>query len=137
MRKLGRALVLGLCGALLAGCMVHQHLRPVKQRHPATSRVRIHKAGPPPHAPAHGYRHKQHGGVEMVFDSGTGVYVVVGHANHYFHNGYYFRLVGGAWQISATLERGWAAVASKKVPKGLLKKHAKKKLRRVPAKHRH
>ncbi len=134
MTKLAGALVLGLCGAVLAGCIVSPHLRPVK--HPEASHVRVHKAGPPPHAPAHGYRHKQRSGVELVFDSRVGVYVVVGQANHYFHNAHYFRLVGGVWHISAALDRGWTPVASKKVPKGLLKKHAKGRQGRVPAKHR-
>ncbi len=134
MTKLSAALVLGLCGAVLAGCVVSPHLRPVER--PATSHARVHKAGPPPHAPAHGYRHKRRSGVELVFDSSVGVYVVVGHPNHYFHSGHYFRRVGGVWHISAALDRGWTTVATKKVPKRLLKKHAKERQGRVPAKHR-
>ena len=137
MTKLARALVLGLCGAVLAGCVAHGHPWPTKQRHPTGSHVRIHKPGPPPHAPAHGYRHKQRGGVELVFNSEIGVYVVGGYSNHYFHDRHYLRLVDGVWHISVTLDRGWTTVPSKKIPKRLLKKHAKAKLRRVPAKHRH
>ena len=37
-----------------------------------SGRRRVYRHGPPPHAPAHGYRHKQHG-VELVYDSGRGV----------------------------------------------------------------
>ncbi len=37
--------------------------------------------GPPSHAPAHGYRNKEHKqrykGIDLVFDTGLGVYVVV------------------------------------------------------------
>ena len=49
--------------------------------------------GPPPHAPAHGYRHKHQHGVELVYSSELGVYVVVGFPNHYFSEGHYFRLI--------------------------------------------
>ena len=34
--------------------------------------------GPPPHAPAHGYRHKHPDGVELVYKSNIGGYAVVG-----------------------------------------------------------
>ena len=51
--------------------------------------------GPPPHAPAHGYRHKaQRHGAELEFDSGLGVYVVVGVPLHYYLDGLYLRLDG-------------------------------------------
>ncbi|MEE9280741.1 MAG: hypothetical protein V3V67_11255 [Myxococcota bacterium] len=136
MKELRRALVLVALGAVLGGCAV-QHLRPATHRHPRASSARVHEPGPPPRAPAHGYRHKQHGGVELVFDAKIGVYVVIGHSGHYFRDGYYLRLVDGVWQISAALDRGWAVVPSDRIPKGLRGKHGKKKLHGIPARHRH
>ncbi|UCD57070.1 MAG: hypothetical protein JSV16_14845 [Candidatus Hydrogenedentota bacterium] len=52
------------------------------------------KAGPPPHAPAHGYRAKHtyhyYPDAHVYFDIGTGMY---------------FYLDGGEWKISASLPR--------------------------------
>lgn len=84
-----------------------------------------YKKGPPPHAPAHGYRHKHHKH-DMIFDSGVGAYVVVGWAEHYFDNGVYFRYRDGRWQIGLSLEGGdWKDARDHEVPRGLLrsKKH--------------
>lgn len=129
------AFTLGTIGvaALLSGCVQHYHGHP--RRAPA---VVVHKPGPPPHAPAHGYRHKHaHHGVDLVFDSGLGVYIVVNLTDHYYHDGHFFRLHDGVWQISAHLNHGWKH-ASKRLPPGLAKKHGKKGHKRGPhpAKHR-
>ena len=35
-----------------------------------------HKPGPPPHASAHGYRHKHHDGRELEYDSKIEAYIV-------------------------------------------------------------
>ncbi|MFH1716163.1 MAG: hypothetical protein ABIF19_02330 [Planctomycetota bacterium] len=77
--------------------------------------------GPPAHARAHGYRRKQVAGVELVFDSGIGVYVVVGHPNHYYHDGHFYRLSGVQWEISLQPDDGWAFVAEESLPPGLQK----------------
>jgi len=39
--------------------------------------------GPPAHAPANGYRYKYQGH-DMVYDSGLGVYVVIGQSSVYY-----------------------------------------------------
>ncbi|UCG56643.1 MAG: hypothetical protein JSU70_17485 [Phycisphaerales bacterium] len=75
--------------------------------------------GPPAHAKAHGYRRKQVGGYELTFDAGRGVYVVVGLTNHYYHEGYFYRLRGDAWEISLRADGGWAPTARKSLPPGL------------------
>ncbi len=75
--------------------------------------------GPPAHAPAHGYRRKQVAGVELVFDSEIGVYVVVGRSDHYYHEGYFYRCINGQWEISAQPDSGWAFVAEASLPSGL------------------
>lgn len=89
--------------------------------------------GPPPHAPAHGYRRKQrsHGGgeVDLVFDAGLGVYVVVGVPNRYFWDGYYLRLDDDQWYASVDLDGdgGWEPRSEGKVPPGLQKKRGHSK----------
>lgn len=76
------------------------------------------RSGPPAHAPAYGYRNKQVYGFELVFDVGVGMYVAVGMTDVYYHEGYFYRLRGGAWEISL---RGvtWGPVVIEKLPPGL------------------
>lgn len=75
--------------------------------------------GPPPHAPAHGYRAKHHHH-DMVYDSRLGAYVVLGYNDHYYNDGWYFRYHDGFWQISAELGgRDWRDVDHYRVPEGL------------------
>ncbi len=84
-------------------------------------------AGPPPHAPAHGYRYKHRDGTELVYKSNIGVYVVVGHAEHYFYRDRYYRLNNASWEVSLNINKGWSPVSGKKLPPGLRKKHVCKK----------
>jgi hypothetical protein len=80
---------------------------------------RHYQGGPPPHAPAHGYRAKHHHR-DMVYDSRLGAYVVLGYRDHYYHDGWYFRYFDGFWQISADLgDRDWRDVDRYRVPEGL------------------
>ncbi|GAI19521.1 unnamed protein product, partial [marine sediment metagenome] len=64
---------------------------------------RRHKHGPPPHAPAHGYRHK-HQGVELVYDSGRGVYVVVDFPLHFYFKGHYYRYHEPHWEAGVHVD---------------------------------
>ena len=75
--------------------------------------------GPPAHAPAHGYRRKHAAGMELVYDSGRGVYVVVGHSDHYYHDGYFYRLRGSLWEMSLKPDSGWKVVSGRSLPMGL------------------
>ena len=77
-----------------------------------------YKNGPPPHAPAHGYRHK-HRSHDMSYDSGLGAYVVLGKNNYYFDNGLYFRYRNGDWQASINIDSGWHNAGKHIVPKKL------------------
>lgn len=79
------------------------------------------KHGPPPHAPAHGYRHKHHG-VELVFDSEWGVYVVVDFPSHYYCKGHYYRLRESRWVRSVHIDGPWKSVSEKSLPPGLRNK---------------
>ncbi len=85
------------------------------------------KHGPPPHAPAHGYRHKYQD-VELVYDSGHGVYVVIDFPNHYYFKGHYYRLGEIQWEIGVNLEGPWEFISDGELPKGLrVKKKGKGK----------
>ncbi|HUT45206.1 MAG TPA: hypothetical protein VMX36_02930 [Sedimentisphaerales bacterium] len=75
--------------------------------------------GPPAHAPAHGYRRKHVAGMELVFDSGRGVYVVVGLSDHYYHDGYFYRLRGSFWEMSIKPDGDWKVVSQQSLPMGL------------------
>ncbi|MFC1604136.1 hypothetical protein ACFL5F_03825 [Planctomycetota bacterium] len=75
--------------------------------------------GPPAHAPAHGYRRKHVHSMDLVFDSSLGVYVVVGHSDHYYHDGYFFRLRGSIWEMSPKLDGHWKIASQKSLPMGL------------------
>lgn len=88
----------------------------------APRRAHHDHGGPPPHAPAHGYRHKHHGH-DLVFDRDLGVYVVVGLRDVWFLDGSYFRIFGDHWEVSVGAPNHWR-VASVEVVPGRL--HAKR-----------
>lgn len=88
--------------------------------------------GPPPHAPAHGYRHKHHG-VELAYDSGRGLYVVVGFPNHFYYGGHFYRYQSTRWEVSTHIAGSWKPVSGQFVPPGL---RAKKKAKEHPGRGR-
>ncbi len=75
--------------------------------------------GPPPHAPAHGYRHKLPNGAELIYDTGIGVYVVAGLADLFFSSGLFYRFINGSWKASAGPGGPWTRVTIAAVPVGL------------------
>lgn len=115
--RLAAAALLGF--ALALGACTHAGVVVGDDHPPVVTSDRGH--GPPPHAPAHGYRRKHpdahHGDVELVFDSGLGVYVVVGFPSHYWLDGTYYRERSGSFEISASIDGPWTA--SRSVPPGL------------------
>ena len=87
----------------------------------------------PPWAPAHGYRHKhQHAyqhresTVDLVFDSGLGVYVVVGLPNYYYWDGGYLRIDSGRWYRAPYLDARWAPCPVESLPGNLRSKPIKR-----------
>ena len=76
------------------------------------------ETGPPPHAPAHGYRQK-HGNTVLVYDSSLEVYVVSGRSDYYFQDNHYYHATHGGWEISTHIDGPWKPVSTKKLPKGL------------------
>jgi hypothetical protein len=89
--------------------------------------IKENHTGPPPHAPAHGYRHKHPDGEKLVYKSDIGVYVVVGYPDYYFHKNKYYRSNKGSWEVSFNIKRDWAPVSDKKLPSGLRKTKGCKK----------
>jgi hypothetical protein len=76
--------------------------------------------GPPSHAPAHGYRARSAQGVEMVFDSGLGVFVVLGTPGAYFWRDFYYRQDrGGRWERCDRLDGAWMGIVETSLPPGL------------------
>ncbi len=104
--------------AVFPGC-VHQY----HAGHRAPGPVVASQHGPPPHAPAHGYRYKNpKRGADLIYDSGLGLYLVAGLTGHYFQSGRYFRFFNGSWQVSSALKGPWGRIAVKGLPRGLRKK---------------
>ena len=105
----------------LAGCIhVHEHEHAYEQGHEHGD-----EGGPPPWAPAHGYRHHHHG-ADLVFDAEIGVYIVVGHPHVYFDDGHYFRRVSSHWERCRNFETAhWKTVDVAYVPVPLAEHYAK------------
>ena len=139
-RRLVAAFVLLGAVGLLSACV---HIVSPGLSHSATAHHVRAGHGPPPHAPAHGYRHKlqDHGGGQIAFDSGIGVYSVVGHNDLFFWEGRFYRWLDGRWQTSTRRDRGWASVDSARLPGRLAQKHNARRGRHSPkhhpAKHRY
>ena len=89
--------------------------------------VEADKPGPPPHAPAHGYRHKHADGVVLIYETSIGVYVVSGYSQVYFHGAYFYRLHKNRWQTSRHIAGPWHKSNVKKLPQGLREEVAEKK----------
>ena len=113
----------GVGGTIGSGPVVHSSSHVVHSPAPV-----VHAGGPPDHAPAHGYRKKHHHhDVELVYDSGLGVYLVGGHNGLYFHADYFYRIDdGGSWRVSVNLNGPWDHASDRRVPAGLYK-HGKSK----------
>jgi len=108
----------------LAGCNTLGIQGPGARHHRST----YQKPGPPPHAPAHGYRHKRHHGHDLEYDSTLDAYIVINVPETYFGNNLYIRLsTDGRWMVSARLDGGWRVAAGNEVPYKLKKSKKKKK----------
>jgi hypothetical protein len=81
--------------------------------------------GPPPHAPAHGYRH-HYQGATLTFDSKLGVYLVLDHRDCFYFDGRFLRVHESSWQVSASLSGPWTPYPSASLPPGLRKLHPSK-----------
>jgi hypothetical protein len=106
----GSALVIGVTSACVH---VHEEAAPPPV-------VVVNRPGPPPHAPAHGYRRKHaQDDVDLVFDSGLGVYVVVDTPDCWWSDSRFYRWREGTWAIGPHVSGPWTAVAVEQIPNGL------------------
>ena len=94
--------------------------RTVTVTYPTQAKKKV--TGPPAHAPAHGYRRKLPSNVEVVFDSDSGVYVVIGLDHYFWLDGHYYRFYKGQWEASVMIGNGWHSIAGKQLPAGLREK---------------
>jgi len=100
----------------------------------SSPKAKYQKPGPPPHAPAHGYRHKHHGQNELIYDSKIGAYIVLNIPETYFGNNLYIRMsTDGRWLVSATSEGGWRVAVGNEVPYKLKADKKKKKAKKGKA----
>jgi hypothetical protein len=88
---------------------------------PAPGAHPVVHGGPPPHAPAHGHRHK-HRGHDLRYDSDLGVYVVVDLGDVWFLDGSYFRISGDHWEIAVAAAGPWRVATRSAVPVHLYQK---------------
>jgi len=125
-----RRLLVTLCATLalfVSACAPLSLVTVGRGDRPSVHACKDRHHGPPPHAPAHGYRHKHrhHGeNLELVFDSDAGVYIVIGVPDRYYWNGYYLRIDGEQWYASVNLDSGREARRDDSLPAGV-RKHAK------------
>jgi hypothetical protein len=116
-----RKLIFGIAGILIAGTvftMTGCAVYPAQSHH--------YGYGPPPHAPAHGYRAKYHNH-DLVYDSHLGVYLVIGLHDHYYRDGYYYRYAHDGWYSSRYVDKDWGSYEERKLPPGLAKKYSGKR----------
>ena len=120
-RQLLNVAALLLVTALVTAACTSVHLHRDVDPHPVVV------MGPPPHAPAHGYRTTNLDGSVIVFDASLGCYQVVGWTDVYFYDSHYYRVHDGRWERSMRIDRGWGPPGHAKVPPGLQRNMAKDK----------
>ncbi len=81
-------------------------------------------SGPPPHAPAYGYRyHHPHDHVLLIYEPDLALYRVSGYRSYYFRDGSYYRLRSGSWYRASHIKGHWSAVGYESIPSGLQHKY--------------
>jgi hypothetical protein len=110
---------------VLSGCVRTTQVRGVMvvpaETHSHTTTVITHY--PPPHAPAHGHRHRYYDH-DLQFDAGIGAYLVIGSPGVYFYDDHYLRFVNGSWQYSIRLNKPWRPAKQTFVPRKLWQRRA-------------
>lgn len=113
-----------LNAALAASIMAMLITTGCAQRGPIYGDGGYQRGGPPPHAPAHGYRHKQKNH-QMRYDSALGVYVLLDLIDHYYFDDRYYRYRGGDWQYARELEGDrWRDADRRSIPEQLYRQYS-------------
>jgi hypothetical protein len=115
---IGAGLILALCATGLA-CTSSPAVRYQQQAGPGKSQGH----GPPPHAPAHGYRAKTQDGLELVYRADIGVYEFVGRDQYYYKNGVIYHKDSIGWIMGRSVDGPWTSVSEAQIPPGLRSDH--------------
>ena len=90
-----------------------------------------HEKGPPPWAPAHGYRRKHASGVDLIYDRVLGAYTVGDHPGCWFHDARFFCRRQDGWYSSAKIGGPWTGMRVKDLPPGLARHHHDKQKQKL------
>ena len=108
----GLILALGVTGL---ACTSTSSVRYEQQAGPGKSQGH----GPPPHAPAHGYRAKTRDGLELVYRADYGVYEFVDRDRYYYKDGVIFHKDSIGWIMGRSIDGPWTSVTEAQIPPGL------------------
>lgn len=115
MQRLLKILIWMMVALFISGC--------VQQAEPRYGAGTVYHEGPPPHAPAHGYRY-QYRNHDLRYDSSLGAYVVIGWQNYFYNDGFYFHYLDGRWLFSARLDSNdWHQARREQLPPNLYRSH--------------
>ncbi len=103
-------LLAAFCLFVAPGCAVHRTHETVAAAYDADD------ASPPPRAPAHGWRRRHPDGVEMVYRSELGAYVVLGLDDAYYCDDVFYLWDSGRWLRAPHFMGPWVAVPTSEVP---------------------
>ncbi|GEM_PF-3501502 len=85
------------------------------------------EAPPPPHTPARGWRRRHPDGVEIIYRSELGAYVVVGLDDAYYCDDVFYLWDSGRWLRAPHFTGPWVAVPTSEVPANLARRPGKLK----------
>jgi hypothetical protein len=116
-------LLAGVCWFVVPGCAAHRTQESVLA-------YDADEATPPPRAPLNGWRRRHPDGVEIVYRSELGAYVVVGLDDAYYCDDVFYLWDSGRWLRAPHFTGPWLAVPTSEVPANLLRRPGKQKAAR-------
>lgn len=85
----------------------------------------VYRYNRPPHAAAHGHRHRYAKGVVLVYDSDIRAYRVHNRGSYYYR-GRFYRVRNGRWETRGDIDRPWHATSGRELPRRLRRSAVKK-----------
>ena len=116
-------LLAAVCLFVAPGCAVHRTQESV-------AAYDSDEASPPPRTPAHGWRRRHPDGVEIIYRSELGAYVVVGLDDAYYCDDVFYLWDSGRWLRAPHFTGPWVAVPTSEVPANLARRPGKLKAAR-------